>query len=184
MNYSSIRVTGIIIALLIISFGSAQSDNHPVDFGIPEVALVDVEPESVPVSLSIEPPLEAGLPPSVGSSGTDNSTWINYTSAIAPAVSRVINVQLTAGDMPQGLEIQVIAGSYNGIGNGLLGSPAGTVTLSVAAQNLINGIGGCYTGDGLSNGHQLTYSLLITDPGVLDPDESTTLEVTYTLSDF
>jgi hypothetical protein len=68
-----------------------------------------------------------------------------------------------------------------------MGAPTTAVTLTNTAQNIITGIGSAYTGDGVNNGHNLSYSLdLDATSGsyaLLDFDESTTLEITYTLSD-
>ena len=67
-----------------------------------------------------------------------------------------------------------------------MGTAASEVTLSGVAQNVITGIGSAYTGDGVSNGHNLTYTLDL-DSGAsyadLDFDDSTILSITYTLSD-
>jgi len=83
--------------------------------------------------------------------------------------------------------LYVSASSYTGNRNGKTGTPAGKIALSGDAQDIITEIGSCYTGDGANNGHLLHYSLELNDGSSayssLNFDQSTTLYVTYTLSD-
>jgi len=90
----------------------------------------------------------------------------------------------TAGTVPAGLQLTVQAGSFSGSGVGTFGTSAGVITLTGTAQNLLTGIGSAYTGNGPSNGHNLTYTLSqVGSYAALDFDNSNTLTVTYTLSD-
>ena len=57
-------------------------DDHDVQVTIPEIALLDIEPNMAPITLSMDAPDEGGLPLTISSNGTDNSKWLNYTSAI------------------------------------------------------------------------------------------------------
>ena len=81
------------------------------------------------------------------------------------------------------LELSLQATAYSGNGAGHLGTPAGTIILSNVAQNIITGIGGAYTGNGAFRGHELSYSLTLLNHGLLDFDEATTIEITYTITD-
>ncbi len=151
---------------------------------IPAIALLDIEPAGVPITLSMTPPTEAGNPLTIGAGGTNNSKWINYTSALAAgAATRSINVRVTSGSVPTGVSLKVQASTYSGTGAGVLGVPAGQVTVDNVARTVISGIGGCYTGDGVNRGHRLTYSISISNYSLLKFNQSSSLQITYTITD-
>ena len=138
------------------------------------------------ISLGPTAPTEAGLP--LAFPDTDNTIWLNYSSVIGSVTepTRTVTAQISSGAVPGGTVIKVVAAADAGNGDGTMGTAASEVTLSGVAQNVITGIGSAYTGDGVSNGHNLTYTLDL-DSGAsyadLDFDDSTTLSITYTLSD-
>ena len=87
-----------VIVVLGISIGFAQSDtntdNHRVSFIIPQIALLDIEPEgSKDISMTFTAPAEAGDP---FADETDNSLWLNVTSIVASGGTRDISVKLDA----------------------------------------------------------------------------------------
>ncbi len=161
--------------------------SHSLTVTIPEVALLDIEPASNSVTLGATAPTEAGEPLDF-TTATNTALWLNYSSIIgtAPDNSRAITVSV-AGTLPTGANLKVQAGSYSGSGAGTTGTSAGLVTLAAVATDysLVTGIGSCYTGDGESNGHQLTYSLTENTGSYASLNFSTdySLTVTYTLSD-
>lgn len=156
------------------------TDQVEVGLSLQEVALLDIEPGGS-VVLNLDPPVEAGLPLQ---SDSDNSSWLNYSLCIESTDSdHYITVDLASGSVPAGLELTVEASSYSGFGAGTLGTSAGPVVLSSGAQVLINGIRGAYTGDGVNNGHQLTYQLTISDYSQVDFDQSSNILITYTITD-
>ncbi len=169
---------------------SAQVDNvdvHDVQIVIPEVALLDIEPAgSKDIILTITEPSEEGDPLDF-STATNNTLYLNYSSIIGSTTEsvRVVTAAITAGTMPGGMLLKVTAGADEGNGKGTVGATAGAVTLSGTAQNVVTGIGSCYTNSPEGNGHQLTYALEVdaTNYGDLDFDDATTLTITYTLSD-
>ena len=113
---------------------------------------------------------------------------MNYSSIIGSTTepSRDVTVAITTGTVPGGMTLKVVAAADAGNGAGTMGTPTAEVTLSSTAQDIVTGVGSCYTGNGTSNGHQLSYTLTLTAPanyGDLDFDDATTLTVTYTLSD-
>lgn len=163
-------------------------DTQFVAIKIPEIALLDLEAASgTTISLSPTIPLEAG--DAISFSQINSSIWLNYSSIIGSITdpSRLVTVQMTAGAIPSGTYLEVVANAYLGSGDGLFGIPTQAIILSNTPQNIINNIGSVYTGDGINNGHNLFYKLaLLTNAGsyaLLDFDESTALEITYTLSD-
>ncbi|MBS3992591.1 MAG: hypothetical protein KGZ87_02625 [Bacteroidetes bacterium] len=175
--------------IMLMAFSSAYSqdtntDSHTISIGIPKVALLDIESATGKnISLQGTAPTEAGE--MVNFNATNSSLWLNYTSIKSTAnPSRNVSVQITAGTVPAGLQLTVQAGSFSGSGVGTFGTSAGVITLTGTAQNLLTGIGSAYTGNGPSNGHNLTYTLSqVGSYAALDFDNSNTLTVTYTLSD-
>ncbi len=70
-----------------------------------------------------------------------------------------------------------------GHGKGQFGRSSCTVQLANYPQNIINNIGGSYSGTGVGNGHQLLYYLEITNYSLLDFEDANTLTIVYTLTD-
>ncbi|MEM1122441.1 MAG: hypothetical protein AAGJ18_18490 [Bacteroidota bacterium] len=162
--------------------GQTDTENHDVTFTIPTISLVDVEPATGSITLSLTPPSDAGQ--ALSASSVDQSKWLNYTVSLSPtAAQQLITAQITAGSLPDGLALQLSASNYSGVGSGQLGTPQGSIQLTNLAQPLIGNIGGSFTGNGVANGHQLTYSLVITDYASLQITQSGTVEVTYTITE-
>ena len=170
----------------------AQDDNddvHNVIISLPEVALLDLEAAAgTSISLGPDAPNEAGQALDF-SAETNTDIWINYSSIIGRKTepSRNITVQITSGKIPDGLLLSVLANADAGMGDGKMGKPTSAVVLSEKAQELIEGVGSAYTGNGVSKGHQLTYTLALSKErgayAKLDFDNSNTLGITYTLTD-
>jgi hypothetical protein len=108
--------------------------------------------------LEITAPTEAGDAVSFPS---DNSIWLNYSSIVGSTTepSRNVTAQITAGTVPAGTVLSVVAGADAGSGDGTMGAPTAVIALSGAAQNVISAIGSAYTGDGVSKGHNLSFAL-------------------------
>ena len=151
-------------------------------FTLQAIAMLDIEPDAGSIQLVVPVPTEAGEPLLV-TGVTDNSKWLNYTSAVPLSLSRDITVQLTSGTIPSGILLKLNVSNDAGFGAGTKGSPAATLTIGSAAQACISGIGGCYTGDGANNGHSLTYSLEISNFSLLSSVTASSATVTYTLLD-
>lgn len=171
----------------------AQTDNatasHEVSIKIPEVAILDVEPANNSFALAPTKPDEAGLALDFSKS-LNSDLWLNYSSIVGSSSdkSRTIDVKVGEGSIPDGLTLTVTAGADNGSGDGKMGTPnALPITLSSTAQEIITGIGSCYTGSPEKNGHQLTYALALNTAegsyGKIDFDQSTTIKIVYTISE-
>lgn len=144
---------------------------------------MDIEPGSGSVSIAFNQPSEAGLP-LITASASDNSKWINYTSCNTASVTRKIMVQITSGNVPSGTALDLSVSSYQGNGaGGNFGTPNSTIQLSNTAQGLLTGIASCFTGDGVNNGHCLTYSLRIVDYTNVKTLLSSTVIVNFTMMD-
>jgi len=157
------------------------TDDVTVGVKLFRVAIMDIEPNNNLIYLTLLKPTEAG---SSAQDVTNNSKWLNYSCCLKSGDSdRYITVAIGSGTVPDGLKLTVTASSYTGSGGGTTGTAAGTITLSATAQTLISGIRGAYTGTGANNGHQLTYKLEITDYSKLDFDNSTTIQIDFTIVD-
>lgn len=154
--------------------------------GLNPIALMDIEPSvNKNISFNISSPAEAGAGFDL-SAQTNTSLWINYTcTRIGGAALKKISVR-TSGTLPTGIILKVKASTRSlTAGNGTFGIPGSELLLSPSDQILLSGIGACFTGDGESKGHQLTFSLSISDSdysqltsGILE-----SIQVIYTLSD-
>lgn len=173
-----------IITLISISYSQAQipvaTDRENVALTLPEIALLDLEPNNSTVSLELPAPTEAGL--LNGTVSANNAKWLNYTSAVSLGQRRKVTVEVSSGTIPKGTQLKITS-SNSASGAGDRGSTVGSVVLSYSPQLLINNIGGAYTGNGLSRGHALSYSLEVVDVSQLDFDDSNTLSISFTLLD-
>ena len=160
-----------------------DTDQHDMTLSLQEFAIMDIE-RNTEVELSIDTPTEAGAPLNSGFETIDNSVWLNYTSAIANnSTQRNILVQLNSNINLNGIELRLQSANAQNGGAGDLGMPSGQILLSSSPQILISGIGGCYTGDGVNVGHQLTYTLNVEDYNSLTNQAETTFEVIFTITD-
>jgi hypothetical protein len=143
------------------SIGFAQDgadDTHTVTITVPTVALVDIEPAaSKNLTILFVAPTEAGE--ALTDPDDDTTLWLNYSSIKSgAATTNTVSVKLDA--LLPGVDINVTAGADAGGGDGDVGTPAGAaLTLTTADQVIVSAIGSSYTGDGATNGHNLTYSV-------------------------
>ena len=166
-----------------------EKDSHSLTIGIPQVALLDIESTATSngISLNAAAPTEAGE--KVTFNQTNNNLWLNYSSIVGNESSRSVTVQITDGDVPEGINLTVLANKYVGEGEGSMGtaSEESIILNDKKAETIIRGIGSAYTGNGATNGHNLTYKIAQSDDKDayqnLNFDQSTTLTITYTLTD-
>jgi len=182
---SSILVFGVTISAM--AENNQSTAKHDIKVGIPSYSLVGVSSAS---SITLEP----GLPSLAGeglnfsaSSASDESVWLNYSSILSGKSSNSISVSMTGDNLPSGVTIELVASEDAGKGQGDTGNAKQTkITLNGNDQDIITGIGNCYTGTGSGSGHQLTYSLKMSDEKanydkLTSGDFETT--VTYTITD-
>ena len=143
-----------------------------------EVVFLDLEGPSS-ITLTFTAPTEAGnalaVPP------VNSSLWLNLTSAVEASETREVTAQVTAGNLPDGVTLNLQVTGPSGAGGGARGSAVPVITLNNSAQTIISGIGGAYTGHG-EHGFQLSYSASIQNYSQLKAG-NTTFSVTFTLSD-
>lgn len=111
-----------------------------------------------------------------------NNQWLNYSLHVNPSdpVSS-ISVSVVSGNLPPGVEIYVQAGRHTGNGQGKTGVPAGKVKIDNVPKVILGGIGSSSTGNGNFQGHQIIFSMMITDFALLQPGNYT-IYLQYTLN--
>lgn len=169
----------LIILLINLGFSGFAQTSAGISITVPSYALLDIAPNNTAFNLNLVAPTEAG---NISTINPENSTkWINFTSAVAPGITRRITAQVS-GTLPNGLNLKLVVGNYTGAGAGTTGTSSGTIFLSGTAQIVINGIGGAFTGDGINNGYNLAYSIEVANYSLLKA-QSNTFSIIYTLID-
>lgn len=176
---------GFIIILLIIWLinpVSGQTEGQTaVSLTLPSVALLDIESlTSKNLAMSFTAPTEAGN--AIITPASNSSLWINFTSAVSASLTRRVTVQ-ASGTLPAGVSMTVQANGPAGSGAGTRGVAVGLLTLTSSVQNIITGIGGAYTGNGVSNGFQVTYTASLGTNYSALRSGSAVFTVIYTLTD-
>jgi len=182
----------LVVLMLVTPLVKAQTDNeasHSLKIFIPEVALLSIQSSS-----STNIVFKAKAEPVVGKAvlfnETNNSIWINYSSIIGSKSEpfRVVTVQISNGEVLKGLNLYAKASKDADKGDGKVGNPVGEK--KVLTHNpvvLINYIGSSYTGVGVNRGHNIEYSLEVTNEkdlySKLNSNNIEPLTITYTLSD-
>ena len=161
-----------------------NTDDHTVTVVVPEVALLDIETTgaSTNFSLMFTAPTEEGLGLTAPPSNT--TTWLNYSSIVKPttlAAGREISVKASA--LVPGVDIKVLAAA--GIMSaGLAGTPTAQVTLTLTNSSIITGVKSCFTGNGNTAGHMVTYDASVSSfAALVSNGAGAAVTVTYTLSD-
>jgi len=151
---------------------------------LPEVTLVDIEPSlNNSINFTISPGLQGGDSPVIQET-TNETLWINYTSALPDGLnSRSINAEISQGSLPEGISLFLVAAPYSGMGKGRFGVSDGKIELSNQPRPIISGIGNCFTGDGINNGHKLTFSIEISDYSKVHAVDNSSYSVLYTITD-
>ncbi|MBA4851228.1 hypothetical protein [Emticicia sp. BO119] len=150
-----------------------------VNFTLPSIALLDLNSNSS-ITLAFQSPAQAGS--SIVSPTTNTTKWLNFTSAVAPGVTRRITAQVVSGTIPNGVQLKLETATYTGAGSGSLGTVTSPVYLTTTATTFINNIGGAFTGNGTSNGFNLKYSLEIQNYSLLR-NTNTSFTIIYTFID-
>jgi hypothetical protein len=173
-----------------ITFGQdSNNDSHSVNFTISSFAILDIESSAAgntTIDLTPNIPTEAGL--GLDYTGVQNSAlWLNYSSIVSPSKSRTITAQMSSANLPAGVTLNVAtatASSSAKKGNVGSGTSAQAISTDGTAVTVVSGIGTCITGDGPSNGCQLTYTVDFDDSQYASLEEgSYGATITYTISD-
>jgi hypothetical protein len=172
------------------SMGFSQDtnvDTHTLTVTVPEVALLDLESTtSLNFGMTFLPPTGNEAGKKINNPLNNLTVWLNYSSIVTAAAPDNIRKVTVKTDVisPGGVTFSVNAGADVGAGAGTVGTTTGNVSLNPVPDDLITGIGSCYTGTGPSKGHLLTYSAAVNLPTYSSLVAGVKpIKVTYTLSD-
>ena len=173
-----------VIALLIAVPVFSQSESIVnVRFSVPEIAVVDIEPELNNIAFSVDASSDPGGKPVV-QQVSGEPIWINYSSAIRKnGNKRSITAQISDSDVPDGISFYIDASPATAFGSTNQGISAGKVLISTMPKPIITGIGSCYTGDGVNMGHEIKYSIDISDFTKIETVGDQVFTVLYTITD-
>lgn len=167
------------IIFIILAFKTFAQTSANIAIIVPSYALLDIAANNTAFNLNLIAPTDGGNSTTINP--TNSTKWINFTSAVAPGITRKITAQIS-GTVPAGLNLKLLISPYTGAGGGTLGTSAGTLNLNGSAQIVVNNIGGAFTGDGINNGYKLNYTLELLDFSLLR-SKTTTFSIIYTLAD-
>ena len=173
-----------IIFLFMICYQSANGQvytgKHPININIPEITIVDFEPNNLPIKFEFEASNEAGG--IIHLNAAQQKKWLNYTCALGNnATPRNIYMQVANGDIPEGISLGLNIGNPIG-GKGQLGTAVGAVQLTEQPQLIITGIGGSFTGNGENAGYPMTYDIGISDYKKLKAASDTNIKIMITIT--
>ena len=164
-------------------FAQGTEGDAGLNFLLEEIAVLKIEPTNTDVVLNLDAPVNAGEKVKIITA--NNTKWINFTSALREEASpRHISIKIDDGSVPSGLYLKLKTNSYTGSGKGQLGVAKPLITLNNSSQVIISDIGAAYTGSGINNGFELTYYLEIYNYKLLDVNNSETLSISLTLTDY
>ena len=193
---SIVLLTVIVSGLLFSWSGVAQDTNETLNnltVGIPQVALIDIESSSGSSSISMTSATTNEAGSKQLKARTNNSLWLNYSSVVgASEPARDVKVSIQSGSVPSGMLLAVKPSSYKsnssqGAGDYGVPSKTGYTFLDSVSRTIIENIGSTYTGNGVGNGHQLTYILQMNNNKsknhLLRAGNYSPITVVYTISD-
>lgn len=179
--YFKIFISAIIILFSANPGYSQIQGTFNTNITIPDgISLLDIEPSTNDFILEFTAPNDPGNPLI---EPVNDSNWINYTvTAPLGGPNKNITVQISGPTYIPELKIYLTASAYIGTGAGAFGTPTGLIELSTIAQTIVSGIGGAYTGDGISNGHKLEYEVYISDYSLFEMPLIPSSNILFTLS--
>jgi len=173
------------LAFTVSSFYLKAADTNvatsTLTLGVPEVALLKSSAGVISLTL-----LQRDAGQSIETSKSDESARLLISSVISSA-ARTLSAQITSGAVPAGTRLDLVAlqpnASFQGTQPTLVSTP---VTLNATPQQIVTGIGTCYSGTAASDGFPLKFTFALnSDPatyGNLRATTGTTVVVTLTLT--
>ncbi len=165
-------------------YSQLSNQQKTVRLSIPEIAILDIEPSyNNSIYISLEQPVKPGVQATIQK--TSNKTlWINYTSSLLNSKnSRIIKAEISGGKIPDGIDLYLEVSDFSGSGKGKTGESSGKIKLTNYSKPIITGIGNCYTGDGIMNGHSLSFSLEINNYAKVHSISDADFTILYTITD-
>lgn len=172
-NTISLLVAICFIFLQTILTIASTTDNHLIQIQLDQIAVIDLGGGAV--NLAVSSPTVAGDTPL---EGLNQTTYLKYTSSLPSGQTRNITAAWGTGNLaPVGTTLKLEAVSIpSGCGNSV-----GVITVSNTAQNIITGLGACYTGT--TTGATLKYTLSIDDAFSLIASENKNADITFVITD-
>jgi hypothetical protein len=140
--------------------------------------ITSVHATGTPAALSLQAPSTGGTVPGGGS---DSNSYLLYTSTVTGAGTHRITAAIGA-PLPTGVQLRLQATAPAGNKVGTVGTPSPALSLSTTAQNLITGIGACYTGTSAGDGARLNYQLGVSNWTTYKAFAATSVTVTFTMT--
>lgn len=183
-NYLILFLKLIMLGSPFLAQGQWENRHVAVNFPMPQVSLIDIEPDSNnSINFSIMPGENPGSAPIIVNSHS-KELWLNYTSSLTGFQStRMVTAEIANGTPPLGFKIFLEASAYYGNGKGKLGTSAGKVELSQQPHPVILGIGNSFTGDGTNHGHRLIFNLEVSEYAEIKESDRASFTILYTLTD-
>jgi hypothetical protein len=152
-------VAGIVLAINLLAFNAVgqttNTSSNTLSLGLQEVSMISGS--TAPVNLTLTPQ-SAGL--AVKPSVSDSTARVLISSVISGTNTRTMSVVFT-GALPGGTFLKLQAKDPNASfvgGKGIMGGEVTYTTDGGASQNIISGIGTCYSGTGAGDGYILKYT--------------------------
>ncbi len=189
-NFSNMKHKGAFLVIIMLfsftrfSLGIGENTEHKASVVIPDVALLSLQHDgNSNIELMGTSSSVAGSKIEMGGEATAD-IWLNYSSVCHKNQKRKVTATVV-GELPEGVVVKLNAAGSVGAGKGALGKANGTVILSGNPSDIISGIGSCYTGCGVHNGHLLSYELEIDEDMFYQASENklASVHVVYTLTD-
>lgn len=175
-------ILSILFSIFLGTLTAQNTVSHTVTISVPKIAILDIESSgSDDIEFIIDKPDEAGH--TIDFSDIHHTgLWLNYSSVKSSGQPDRTILATLSGALPEGFHLYLEASDFNGSGKGKLGSSTGRKELTNQPVGIIDNIGSCYTGNGLNNGHALTYSLEFDDDnfGQIAQGNFNNISVTYT----
>lgn len=159
INSKKLLVTSIAFLVALLTFNvmsqTTNSSSNTLSLGLQEVSMI--HGSTAPVNLTLTPQ-SAGL--AVKPFVSDSTARVLTSSVISGTSTRTMSVVFT-GTLPTGTYLNLQAKSPNANfvgGQGTIGGLATYSTSGGAAQDIISGIGTCYSGTGADDGYVLKYT--------------------------
>ena len=167
--------------LLTTNVMAQETAGEEISYSVEAMCVLDINDQNV--VLAFEAPETGGteIADATGSGGS-----ANYTSVIANGATNKITAEIGAGEVTAlealGTTLTLQAGAIQGGGAGNKGNTNATgVVLSATGQDIITGIGSCWTDVGADKGCVLNYTWSITDYTKIEVEATATVNLLLTV---
>ncbi|MDP4276364.1 MAG: hypothetical protein Q8914_01905 [Bacteroidota bacterium] len=186
--FKKIRFICLLSALILAGFHVNADENTAtntataiVSLGVTEVSLLKASEGIVMLQLGQQ---EAGM--SMETAKSDSTMRLLISSVISSSATRTLTAKITAGAVPTGTHLDVVALQPNASFVGGSGTFASPTSLDGTDRPIVTGIATCYSGTEPSDGYPLKFTYAIdlnsTAYGSIRATAGTQIVVTFTLT--